>query len=438
MAGQGRKNGSGREKGGEPNLSLSRTSQERSEIIHDWNALGLDEPAIRGDVELLDETLRDGIQSPSVTDPSPEDKVGLVHLMNDLGITAADVGLPASGRRAREDALMVVREIARERLAIRPAAAARTKVADIRPIAEISQETGVPVEVYAFIGSSPIRQLAEEWDLDQMLRASSEAMEFAVREGLPLTYVTEDTIRSHPHTLERMFRNAVDHGAAALCLCDTAGHATPDGVRRLLHWTVDLVAAMGANVRIDWHGHNDRGLGVVNSLFAMEHGAGRVHGTGLGVGERAGNAAIDQILLNLKLLGSIDRDLSSLLLYCQAVSRACGVPIPYNYPLAGSDAFRTATGIHAAAIIKAEARGDTWLADRVYSGVPATEFGRSQEIECGHQSGECNVRFWLKRRGLARDDELVEAILKRAKASNRTLTEEEVMAVVRQHEAARR
>jgi 2-isopropylmalate synthase len=406
------------------------------EIIYDWNVLDIKAPAIDGSIELFDETLRDGIQSPSVTDPTPEDKLELIHLMDNLGISAADIGLPAAGKRAQEDTLMVAQEIVRAKLKILPAAAGRTLVSDIEPIAEISQKAGIPIEVYAFIGSSPIRQFAENWDLDRMLKTSADAIDFAVKEGLPFTYVTEDTIRSHPATLDRMFRNAIDHGATALCLCDTVGHATPDGVRRLIHWTRDLIRGIGAEVRIDWHGHNDRGLGVVNSLFALEYGARRVHGAGLGVGERVGNAAIDQILLNLKLLGSIDNDLSDLLLYCQAVSRACRVPIPYNYPLAGTDAFRTATGVHAAAIIKAEAKGDAWLADRIYSGVPASEFGKVQEIEVGHQSGVSNVRYWLKSRRLPHDDEsLVDAIYKRAKSGNRTLTEDEIFAVIRQHGA---
>ena len=407
-----------------------------SEVIYDWNALDIERPVIPSDVEFFDESLRDGIQSPSVTDPNIEDKLEILHLMESLGITALDIGLPAAGPRAFEDCLRITREIVDQKMKILPGMAGRTVVGDIEPMVEISQKTGTTIEVYAFIGSSPIRQYAEAWDLDRMLRHTAEACDFAVKNGLKMVYVTEDTTRAHPATLDKLFRTAVDHGATALCLCDTVGHATPDGVRRLIHWTRDLLRGMGVDdrVRIEWHGHNDRGLGVVNTLFAAEYGAKRIHGTGLGIGERVGNAAMDQILLNLKLLGVIDNDLSNLLLYCQAISRACKVPIPYNYPLAGRDAFRTATGVHAAAIVKAEAKGDSWLADRVYSGVPASEFGKSQEIEIGHQSGKSNVRYWLKKRRLPHDDEaLVEKIFSRAKRGNRTLTEEEIMAIVDRH-----
>jgi len=404
-----------------------------AEIVYDWNKLDVRAPLTAGPVEFFDETLRDGIQSPSVTDPGIDDKLELLHLMNSLGITAADVSLPGAGRRAVEDTVTMCEEIVRSRMELAPACAARTVVRDVEPIAEVSQKVGIPIEVYAFIGSSPIRQYAEDWDLDRMLRTSSDAIDFAVKHDLPVVYVPEDTTRSAPATGDRLFRSGRDHGASALCLCDTVGHATPDGVRRLIHWTRDLIRGMGVDVRIEWHGHNDRGLAVVNSIFAAEYGAKRIHGTGLGVGERVGNAALDQIMLNMKLLGAAHNDLSNLLLYCQSVSRACRVPIPYNYPLAGADAFRTATGVHAAAIIKADQKGDAWLADRIYSGVPASEFGKEQEIEIGHYSGLSNVRYWLEHRRLPVDDALVEAIFARAKKSNRVLTEDEVMAIVRRH-----
>jgi len=401
------------------------------EIIHDWNMLDVDHnPLSRRPVSFFDETLRDGIQSPSVVDPSVEDKIELVRLMDSLGIDYADVALPAAGKRAQEDCQAICEAILAEKLHIKPAAAARTVVSDIEAIADISQKVGMPIEVYAFIGSSPIRQYAEDWDLDRMLSHSADAIDFAVKHELPITYVTEDTTRSHPSTLDKLFRNAISHGAGALCLSDTVGHATPDGVRRLIHWTRDLIRGLDEEVRIDWHGHNDRGLGVVNAIFAAEYGADRIHGTGLGVGERVGNAALDQVLLNFKLLGAIENDLSNLLLYCQAVSRAFAVPIPYNYPMAGQDAFRTATGVHAAAIIKAETKGESWLADRIYSAVPASEFGKEQQIEIGHYSGLSNVRYWLKKRHIEGDDALLEGILAYAKAGNRVFTETELMALV--------
>jgi 2-isopropylmalate synthase len=266
-----------------------------------------------------------------------------------------------------------------------------------------------------------------------ILKRSADAIDVGVKAGLPVCYVTEDTIRSKPEVLATMFKNAVDHGASRLCLCDTVGHATPDGVRNLIQFAKSVVAAMGCpHVKIDWHGHNDRGLGLVNGLFAIEYGADRVHGTGLGIGERVGNTPMELMLLNLKLAGALpDQDLSKLLEYCQVVSRATGFPIPISYPLVGRDAFRTSTGVHAAAIIKAQAKGDAWLADRIYSGVPAGMFGRKQEIEIGPMSGASNVTFWLKQRGIDPTPELVQSIIAAAKGSDHVLTTEEVQTIVR-------
>jgi 2-isopropylmalate synthase len=401
-------------------------------LIYDWNVQKRRGPLTSKRIEFDDETLRDGIQSPSVADPTIEDKLELLHLMAKLGVTTADIGLPGAGARAREDVTRLAREVVDEKLPLQINCAARTLVQDIQPIAEVSQAVGVPIEVYAFIGSSPIRQYAEGWDVDYIARTAEKAIAFAIAEGLPVAFVTEDTTRSRPDHLDRLFRHAIGMGAKRLVLCDTVGHATPDGIHNLVTWTRGLIEGLGVDVKLDWHGHNDRGLAVTNSIVAIEAGVDRVHGTGLGIGERVGNAAMDQILMNLKLLGAIDNDLTDLVRYCRAVSRACRWPIPKNYPLAGEDAFKTATGVHAAAIVKALERNDRDLADRVYSGVPASTFGKEQEIEIGPMSGMSNVRFWLARRRLPVTDELGRMILQRAKASNRTLEDDEVLAVVRE------
>ena len=403
------------------------------DLIYDWNLVDSYRPIARaGRILFLDETLRDGIQSPSAVDPPIADKLGIVHLMAELGIHYADIGLPGAGPRAVEDVTRIAQEIASQRLPIKATCAARTHVADVSAIIDISQKTGLEIEVLTFLGSSPIRQLAESWDVDTMLEMSGSAIRLARESGLPVAFVTEDTIRSRPETLDRLFRNAIECGASRLILCDTVGHATPDGVRALTRFAQTIIDGMGMSgkVSLDWHGHNDRGLALVNAIHALEAGCDRLHGTALGIGERVGNTAMDQLLLNLKLLGCIENDLTRLLEYCKVTSHAVRWDIPRNYPLAGADAFRTATGVHAAAIIKAEKKGDEWLADRIYSGVPAGLFGKSQEIEIGHMSGASNVQYWLHKRHLPETPALVEAILQKAKASDRTLTEDEVMALV--------
>lgn len=409
------------------------------ELIYDWNSIEkVARLSPRRRVQFLDETLRDGIQSPSVVDPAIEDKLRLIELADALGIDTMDLGLPGAGQRAIDDVTTLAAHIKAQRLAIKPSCAARTHPHDVQAIIDISQKVGIEIEILCFIGSSPIRQYAEDWDLARLLQLSGDAIDLGRRYDLPVSYVTEDTTRSRPDVLTRLFTNAVAHGAQRLVVCDTVGHATPDGIRNLLRFTRNVLDGTGRpEVGIDWHGHNDRGLGVVNSIFAIEYGADRIHGTALGIGERVGNAALDQILLNLKLLGELpEHDLSRLVEWCQVASRATHVPIHPQYPLAGSDAFRTATGVHAAAIIKAENKGDAWLADRIYSGVPAGMFGKEQAIEIGHYSGESNVVYWLRKRGYEPTPALVASVLAAAKAGNHVLADEEIAAVIARSRAA--
>ncbi len=398
-----------------------------ADLIHDWNRLGDAFDYTSAHVDLNDETLRDGLQSPSVTDPPMEAKVRLLHLMADLGIVAADLGLPGAGPRAVEQVRTLAREIVSAKLPILPNCAARTVVKDVEPIAAISQEVGIAIEAATFIGSSAIRQYAEDWTLDRMLRVSEEAVTFAVKQGLPVMYVTEDTTRARPETLKALYSNAIRWGARRICLADTTGHATPPGVRRLVQFVrEEIVAPSGEDVKIDWHGHRDRGLGVANCLAAIEAGVHRVHATALGLGERVGNAEMDILIVNLKLLGTHRHDVSRLPEYCRLAAEATGIPIPINYPVVGTDAFRTGTGVHASAIIKARKKGDTWLADRVYSSVPAAEFGLSQKIEISPLSGLSNVKYWLQEHGYdAEDERVANALFQAAKQSGHTLADEE-------------
>ena len=401
------------------------------DLIFDWNtAAGTFDFAELGRVELDDETLRDGLQSPSVTDPSIERKIEILHLMDELGIDTADLGLPGAGPRARADVRALAGEIARSGLRIGANCAARTLRADIEPIAQISQETGVPIEACTFIGSSPIRQYTEDWTLEQMLRITEEAVRFAVAEGLSVMYVTEDTTRARPESIKRLYTTAIECGARRVCLADTVGHATPDGARSLVRFVRDeVIAPTGVDVAIDWHGHRDRGFGLANVFAAIEAGARRVHGTALGIGERVGNTEMDLLIVNLKLMGLHHGDVGSLPAYCQAVSEATGVPIPPYYPVMGADAFRTGTGVHAAAIIKARAKGDDWLADRVYSGVPADWFGRRQVIEISHVSGMSNVKYWLSEHGYdATDEGLCCRVFDLAKQTHQVLSADEIHA----------
>jgi isopropylmalate/homocitrate/citramalate synthase len=396
-------------------------------LIHDWNATSAPKPPI---VMLDDETLRDGLQSPSVRTPTIEQKLEILHLIDALGIDTADIGLPGAGPHVVRDVERLAQEIASHRLKVTANCAARTLVADIKPIVDIVQRTGVPIECGAFIGSSPIRQYAEGWAVDQLLKLTEEAVTFAVKEGIRVMYVTEDTTRAAPETLRQLYSTAIRAGASRVCVTDTVGHATPAGAAAVVRFVASVVEECGGGVGIDWHGHRDRDFAVINSLAALDAGATRVHGAGIGIGERVGNTPMDMLLVNLVLMGYIERDLSPLVKYCETVSKATGVPIPANYPVVGRDAFRTATGVHAAAVIKAFRKQDQALVDAVYSGVPASMVGRQQEIEVGPLSGKSNVIFWLERRGLPVSDDLVDRIFAKAKAASSVLEEEEILRVV--------
>lgn len=399
----------------------------QNELIYDWNLVG--QTAIKPGTRVLlnDETLRDGLQNPSIHDPTIAEKIEILHLMEAVGIDSVNIGLPGAGPRAVEHVEALAREIATNRMRIKPNCAARTVEADIRPIVEISQRVGIAIEAATFLGTSPIRRLVEDWTVDHLERTTEKAVKFAVDHGLPSMYVTEDTVRTDPETVQRLYTTAIRSGARAIVLCDTVGHATPEGTYNLVQFAIEkVVKPSGENIRVDWHGHRDRGLAIANSLAAIAAGANQVHAVALSLGERVGNTPMELMLVNLRLMGLIDNDLTYLRAYCERVAKVTHTTIPPNYPVFGRDAFRTGTGVHAAAIIKALNKHDRHLADAVYSGVPAHLVGLEQIVEIGPMSGKSNVLYWLARHKIPATDELVNRIFDAAKQSSRMLTEEEL------------
>ncbi|MBC8369891.1 MAG: 2-isopropylmalate synthase [Planctomycetes bacterium] len=400
---------------------------DKNKLIFDWANNG-PHPADKkpSSIALVDETLRDGLQCPSVSDPSLDDKIKLVHLMNDLGIDCADIGLPGAGEVAREHIMTLANEMLS--LNISPNVACRTMVSDIEPVVNMSQQLGQPIEVCAFIGSSPIRAYAENWDLERMEKMVRDAVRFAKSNNLPVMFVTEDTVRSTPEILSRLNSAAIDEGADRLCICDTVGGVEPTAVRNIFSWLNTFLKEKGAShIGLDWHGHRDRGLGLINTLTAIASGATRAHACAQGIGERAGNTEMDLLLVNLKLLGWIDRDLRQLGDYVNFAANATGRPVRGEYPVFGKDAFETATGVHAAAVIKALKTGDKWLSDLVYSGVPASDFGLEQIISVGPMSGKSNVIWFLEQLGHEATDQRVSDVLECAKRSKSILTKEQIL-----------
>ncbi len=406
------------------------TSTKDREYLHDWNLIGESEIPAPRTVEIDDESLRDGLQSPSVRQPNLSEKLDILHRMVGLGIHGVDIGYAGAGPTVLGHIVALAEEIDNESLPIEPNCAGRTHPSDILPISEAQQLSGVAIEASLFLGSSPIRQFVEGWDVDFLVSTTEKAVTLARNEGLEVMYVTEDTTRAHPDALRRVYTAAIEAGARRICLADTVGHATPWGVRALVTFAREIVADTGEDVKIDYHGHRDRNLSVINSLVALSAGADRVHGCGIGIGERVGNTPMETLLVNLKLLGWLDTDLSGLPAYCEAISKATDTPVPNNSPVIGKDAFETSTGVHAAAVLKAMNTGDTWLANRIYSGVPADELGREQEITVGPMSGKANAVAWLTKRGHECDEETVDKILTAAKASDHVLDEVEILGLL--------
>lgn len=398
-------------------------------LLYDWNDGAASGFAARV-ISILDETLRDGLQSPSAHNPTLDQKLEGLRRMARLGVSAVNLGLPSISRAARAEAAEMLRLIREERLPLLPVCAGRTLPGDVTPIIELAEQSGVMIEASVFVGASPIRWRAEGWDLQRVSTLTREAVGLAARAGLPVTFVTEDTTRTPPETLERLFGLAVEQGATRLCLCDTVGAISADGVWRLVTFAKKLVEASGKRIGLDWHGHDDRGLALANALSAAEAGVDRVHGTALGIGERVGNTPLELLVANLAFLAGKEPQARELRDYVEHFSSALGIPIADDHPLVGANAFRTATGVHAAAIVKALGH-DQALADRVYSLLPASRFSGGHDIRIGYMSGSSNVVHWLKRHSIEPSELLVTRILERARATNRVLYDEEVLAVVR-------
>ncbi|MCH2648923.1 MAG: LeuA family protein [Candidatus Poseidoniaceae archaeon] len=413
---------------------------DTSKLIYDWNIIDYEinrNPANHPHgVWFDDETLRDGLQSPSARNPTIDEKKELLTYMEKLGIQKVDLGLPGAGPFHREHINSMLSHIIDNDYQIRPGAAVRTLMHDIEPLVEMQEKHGIQIQASAFLGTSPIRQYTEGWTMEKLISTMEKAVSYAVENDVPVMFVTEDTTRSNPDDVRAIYQRAMELGVRRLCVCDTCGHVTPNGVKKLLNFVDEEVIKDGGykrnEIEVNWHGHQDRGLGVANNIAAVEAGADVIHGTALGVGERAGNAPLDQTLVNLKLMGVIDNDLTLLDEYMRTANKYIEVPLPRNYPVFGEDAFETGTGVHASAVIKAMRKGDDWLADRVYSGVPAGDFGLKQVIRIGHMAGRSNIIWWLEQNGYDVTDELVAHLFEVAKSQRRNMLDSEVESAVNQ------
>ncbi|MFL2958162.1 MAG: LeuA family protein [Candidatus Thalassarchaeaceae archaeon] len=412
---------------------------DEKDLIYDWNIIEYDIKRNSSehphDLWFDDETLRDGLQSPSANNPTIDQKIELLDYMEKLGIQKVDLGLPGAGPFHIEHIDSMLSHITENSYEIKPGCAVRTVVSDISPLIDLQAKYDCQIQASAFLGTSPIRQYTEGWDMTKILSTAEKAVSFAVDNDIPVMFVTEDTTRSRPEEIKEVYTRALELGADRICVCDTCGHVTPNGVQKLLSFIQNEVIPDAGfkrrDIEINWHGHQDRGLGVANNIAAYESGADVIHGTALGIGERAGNAPLDQTLVNLSLMGVISNDLTALDEYMRKAHEYVKVPLPRNYPIFGNDAFETGTGVHASAVVKAMDKGDHWLADRIYSGVPASDYGLKQNIRIGHMSGRSNIIWWLKNNRYEVTDELVEYMFSVAKKQRKLMEDKDIHNSVR-------
>ena len=412
---------------------------DEKDLIFDWNAVDYEIERKSSnhphDVWFDDETLRDGLQSPSARNPTIDEKIELIDYMEKLGIQKVDLGLPGAGPFHVKHIDSMLTHMTENSYELRPGCAVRTVVDDIKPLVDLQAKHERQIQASAFLGTSPIRQYTEGWDMDRILSTAEKAVTFAVDNDIPVMFVTEDTTRSKPEEIKQVYTRAIELGADRICVCDTCGHVTPNGVRKLLDFIQkEVIPDSGVkrrDIEVNWHGHQDRGLGVANNLAAVEAGADVIHGTALGIGERAGNAPLDQTLVNLSLMGVINNDLTSLNDYMRKAHEYIEVALPRNYPVFGKDAFETGTGVHASAVVKAMKKGEHWLADRIYSGVPAQDYGLEQVIRIGHMSGRSNITWWLSKNNYEITDELVAYLFDLAKQQRKLMDDEEVHSAIK-------
>lgn len=390
-----------------------------------------EEPISGRTVLVDDETLRDGLQDPSCRQPPCEAKKEYLHLIAELGVQAVDLGIPAASPQVEQEVEALLREIASSSLGLAPNCASRTLERDVLTCAAISHRVGFPLEVMLFLGFSSLRRTVEGWDRDFLLRKLELVVSVAIREGLSVTFVAEDASRTSPEDLEAAVLCAARAGVFRVCLADTSGVLSPPGAEKLVAFAQRTLRDHGfPAVQLDWHGHNDRGLGLASALAAAAAGASRLHGTLLGVGERAGNPPLEQLLLNLHLLGCLQIPAGKLVPNLLRAADLLGFRVSPKAPVLGELVFATATGVHASAIFKATEQGRPDFQELVYNPVPPSWLGTRQRVLIGPYSGSANVRYWLLEHGLPVDPALVKAILARAKKQATILSDQEILELI--------
>ena len=398
-----------------------------NKLVYDWNQ-SEGNPKV---VSLCDETLRDGLEGGVNRLPSLDEKLELLSLAHSSGIGDVMVGFPGQEIAYRE-ALEICKGVSAKGLNTRLGLLGRMVEADIEAIDRIRQASGCSVVAHLFIPCSPIRRFVDQWDIDELERLTRLGVRLANQLGLPVNFSPEDTSRAEPKVVEHLCQVAVEEGATEITVCDTVGYLTPLGTSKLVQHLRHFLDTKVGKVRLDFHGHNDRGLALANSLAAVAAGADCIQGTVLGIGERAGNAPLDLVMINLQMQGLWNCDtLVNLKEYCLEVARLCNLSIPDKYPVFGKQSFSTQMGVHASAILKAKRHHNGELATCVYSGVDPNLVGLNYDVQVGPFSGRANVKFLMHQHNITLADEAIDHILEKARTENRILTKTEILTLAK-------
>ena len=386
---------------------------------------------VKKKIEINDETLRDGLQATYVKHPSIKEKIEFLLASDKLGIDSINIGFPVTSDKSKKEIIRITNFAKEEGLKIKIECGGRILKEDVEAIIDVSQKTGVQIIAGLFIASSKIRYIVENWDLKEMGKLIEQNISLAVKNNLDVMFVSEDTSRAYPKTVSYLYNAAIDAGAKRLCICDTVGESNPYSAYNLVSFVKNNIIKKNKKIKIDWHGHNDRGLATANSLAAIAAGADCIQVAALGVGERAGNTVMEEILINLHKEGLIKANLEHLENYSKIASKILKMKIRPNAPVIGSDIFKTATGVHASAIKKALQLKNKFLAENVYTSISPSSLGRKHEILIGPVSGKSNVEWYLKKKRIKPTAALTDLILNKARIERRILTEKDIDLIIK-------
>jgi len=340
---------------------------------------------------LWDETMRDGEQTPGVSF-SPEEKLELATMMSGMGVDIMDVGIPVVSAEEHRG----VKLVANAGLEASILAAARAVRRDV----EACVECGVD-EVSVFIACSDLHlKYKLQMTREQVLEKSVAECEYAKDHGLKVTFVTEDTFRADMDYVVELYNANIDAGAERIVFADTVGLMTPAAMK----WWLEQVKPRLKPAQLSVHCHDDFGLAVANSLAAMEAGVEVPHVCVNGIGERSGNASLEELVLLLETLYHYDTGIDTSKLYSlsRRVEELTGIPVAVNKSVVGYNAFSHESGIHADGVIK-----HSWT----YEPIQPETIGRERRFIFGKHTGSTAVEDKLTKHGVAFTKEQLQVLL---------------------------